>query len=84
MPSTTAEGEGNRIVLPTQEEVDSLRGFKVGKWRGHDNYICLECQFSTLWLDKMKKHQKEEEHPWAYPQRQGAGQQSADKDELTY
>lgn len=55
------------IAEPTQDEIDRLRGFKIVKWRTYDNYVCLHCQYATLWPNKMEKHQAEGEHPWAYP-----------------
>jgi len=55
------------IVEPTQDELDKLRGYKIGKWKQLKNYMCIYCQYSTLWIAKMEKHQAEDNHPWAYP-----------------
>lgn len=53
--------------MPTQAQVDSHRGYRVTKWRGHDNFECMKCQYATLWMEKMQKHLQEGAHPWAYP-----------------
>jgi len=58
MPSTTG--------LPTQEQIDSHRGYRVTKWKTFDNFECLRCQYATLWLEKMQKHLAIGEHSWAY------------------
>jgi hypothetical protein len=55
------------IVQPTQADIDELRGYTVRKWRKFDNFICVHCQYATLWIAKMEKHQAEGSHPWAYP-----------------
>jgi len=55
------------IVQPSQDEIDQLRGYRINKWNGHDNYVCLHCQYATIWKSKMEKHQAEDDHPWAYP-----------------
>ncbi len=33
----------------------------------YDNFVCIRCQFATLWPAKMAKHQAEDNHVWAYP-----------------
>lgn len=61
----------SQIVVPTTEDVDAIRGFRIVKWgkppMSFDNYECTRCQFSTLWPTKMSKHQAEDNHVWAYP-----------------
>lgn len=46
---------------------DLARGYTIETWREYDNFICVYCQFATLWLPKMEKHQALGRHPWAYP-----------------
>ena len=53
------------ILIPGDE--DQNRGYRITKWKKYNNYECIYCQYSTLWLDKMQKHQSEGNHPWAYP-----------------
>lgn len=55
------------IIIPTQEDLDSIRGYRINKWHEYKHYECIYCQYSTLWLPKMEEHQKENDHPWAYP-----------------
>ena len=57
------------IITPAQEDIDRVNGYKVGSgdWNGYKNYECLYCQYKTIFLEKMKKHQQEGEHPWAFP-----------------
>lgn len=55
------------IVAPTAQEVDDIRGYRIGKWHTYDNYECVQCQYSTLWKDKMEKHLAADVHVWAYP-----------------
>ncbi len=57
------------IIEPTESDQDKIRGYKIGVWgrRKVKNYICIYCQYSTLWMSKMTKHQAEDSHPWAYP-----------------
>ena len=64
MPGTTT------IIVPSQEEIDEINGYFVNEWRGHKNYNCNLCQYSTLWIQKMQKHIEEGDHPWAYPSAQ--------------
>lgn len=59
--------EDPRIILPTAEDVDRVRGYRVTTWKTFDNYECVRCQYSTLWLEKMQKHLAIGKHPWAYP-----------------
>jgi len=53
------------VVIPG--DVDQARGYRIGKWRTFKNYCCLYCQFKTLWIEKMEKHQLEDVHVWAFP-----------------
>lgn len=53
------------IVLPG--DLDQQRGYRISKWKTYDNYECIYCQYATLWLEKMHKHQLEGRHVWAYP-----------------
>ena len=55
------------IITPTQEDLDKVRGYRVEKWNEFDNYCCIYCQYRTIFLEKIKKHQAEGEHPWAFP-----------------
>jgi len=55
------------IVPASQDEIDNVRGYRITKWNQYKNYECVYCQYSTLWLDKMNKHQAEDNHVWAYP-----------------
>lgn len=59
--------EAPRIILPTEEDIDRVRGYRVTKWKTFDNYECVHCQYSTLWRPKMEKHLALGQHPWAYP-----------------
>ena len=60
--------EGSSVIItPSAEDVDRVRGYRTEKWRTFDNYCCIYCQYSTLWIEKMKKHQAESDHPWAFP-----------------
>jgi len=59
--------DAKRIVIPNQEEIDQLRGFFVEKWGKYDNFRCIRCQYATLWIKKMEKHQAAEAHYWPYP-----------------
>jgi hypothetical protein len=72
------------IITPTQEDIDNLRGYRVGQWREHKNYKCIYCQYSTLWISKMEKHQREGEHPWAYPGQNPAGLGAVSEDGPAY
>ena len=66
------------IITPSQEDVDKVRGYRIGQWNQYKNYECIYCQYSTLFIDKMAKHQAEDNHPWAYP---GQNVPDADIDE---
>lgn len=55
------------IVLATGEDIDAIRGYRVGKWHEYDNFECVYCQYATLWRGKMEKHQEANTHVWAYP-----------------
>lgn len=55
------------IIPATSVEVDKIRGYRIGHWHDYKNYECIYCQYSTLWLSKMDKHQADNVHPWAYP-----------------
>lgn len=55
------------IAAPTQDEIDNVRGFRETKWNSYPNFECIYCQYSTLWPEKMAKHQSEGIHVWAYP-----------------
>jgi len=60
--------EGSSVIItPTEEDVDRVRGYRVGMWRTFKNYCCIYCQYATIWPEKMKKHQAENNHPWAFP-----------------
>lgn len=59
--------EPSRIILPTADDVDRVRGYRVTKWKTFDNYECVQCQYATLWLPKMQKHLALGRHPWGYP-----------------
>lgn len=50
-----------------QSAQDRQRGYRVTRWRTFDNYECVHCQYSTLWLPKMQKHLSIGQHLWAYP-----------------
>ena len=68
------------IITPTQEDLDKVRGYRVEKWNEFDNYCCIYCQYSTLWMKKMQKHQAANEHPWAYPGQNKPGLGSVTED----
>ena len=53
------------VIIPGDE--DQRRGYRVAKWKKHNNYECIYCQYATLWEKKMKEHQAEGNHAWAYP-----------------
>jgi hypothetical protein len=53
--------------LPTQEQIDANRGYRVTKWKTFDNFECVKCQYATLWFEKMQKHLAHGVHNWAYP-----------------
>lgn len=53
------------IIIPG--DVDQARGYRVTKWKTFDNYECLQCQYSTIWIEKMQKHLDMGIHVWAYP-----------------
>jgi hypothetical protein len=55
------------VVIPTSDDIDKVRGYKMGKWHAFNNYECIYCQYSTLWRAKMEKHQLEGEHAWPFP-----------------
>ncbi len=55
------------VKAATEEEVIQLQGYRITKFKEYKNYECIYCQYATLWLSKMVKHQAENEHPWAYP-----------------
>lgn len=55
------------VILPNEDDTARALGYRVGKWRGYDNYECIYCQYSTLWIAKIKKHIEEGDHPWAFP-----------------
>lgn len=65
--SEPSEPERSTTGMPTQEQIDSHRGYRVTKWRTFDNFECLKCQYATLWLEKMLKHLQLGDHPWAFP-----------------
>lgn len=65
--SDLAEPERSTTGMPTQEQIDSHRGYRVTKWKTFDNFECVRCQYATLWLEKMQKHLQMGIHPWAYP-----------------
>lgn len=60
------QGEREPLVIIPGDE-DQRRGYRIGKWRQYPNHHCIYCQYSTLWIEKMEKHQLEGEHPWAFP-----------------
>lgn len=64
--SDPAEGRST-VGMPTQEQIDSHRGYRVTKWKTFDNFECVKCQYATLWLEKMQKHLQAGVHSWAYP-----------------
>lgn len=53
------------ILIPGN--VDHNRGYSISKWRQYDNYECIYCQYATLFLARMQKHQLEGRHPWGFP-----------------
>lgn len=53
------------ILIPG--DIDQNRGYRKTLWHAHTNYECIYCQYATLWLEKMEKHQTEGIHVWAYP-----------------
>lgn len=53
------------IIIPG--DIDQNRGYRVTKWHQHDNYECIYCQYATLWIEKMEKHQVEGTHVWSFP-----------------
>lgn len=71
--------------MPTQEQIDSHRGYRMTTWKGHDNFECVKCQYATLWIEKMLKHLAAGKHVWAYP-REESGVLSApiESDKLEY
>lgn len=66
------------IITPSQEEIDKLRGYHIGKWDVYDNYVCVHCQYSTLWIGKMEKHQAADQHLWPWPSLVSPGTLSED------
>lgn len=44
-----------------------MEGYTVNKWAGHDNFNCIDCQFSSLDEDKMKEHVAAGRHVAAHP-----------------
>lgn len=72
------------IVIPG--DLDQQRGYRVGKWRQHDNFECIYCQFATLWIERMHKHQLEGRHEWAYPGQNPSEDlsEAPDESDLTY
>ncbi len=63
------KGREPLVIIPGDE--DQRRGYRIKSFgkppKQWPNYECIYCQFRTLWLFKMEKHQLEGEHPWAYP-----------------
>lgn len=57
--------------MVTNTEEDLKRGYRVSKWKTYDNFECVRCQYSTLWIEKMQKHLQIGLHPWAYPAEDG-------------
>lgn len=51
----------------TPEPTETQLGYRMTKWGKFTNYECIKCQYSTLWIEKMNKHQRFDKHPWAYP-----------------
>lgn len=56
-----------RPLIEIPGDIDQNWGYRVGKWREYPNYECIYCQYATLFLARMEKHQAEGQHPWAYP-----------------
>ncbi len=70
------------IIIPG--DVDQNRGYRITKWKKFDNYECIHCQYSTLWIEKMEKHQAKDNHPWAYPVEDRDQLSKAEEIELDY
>lgn len=59
-------------------KVEEGNHYTTSKWKGrdeaeteHTNYECTECQFSTLFPDRMQLHwdnASKHKHVWAYPE----------------
>lgn len=58
---------GTVIITPTQEDLDEIREYRIGQWKHYKNYECIHCQYSTIYLEKIKKHVDEGIHDWCYP-----------------
>jgi hypothetical protein len=68
------------IIAPTQDDIDLTVGYRITRWHEYKNYECVYCQYATLWLDKMKKHQAEDNHAWPYPGQNQPDVAETDKD----
>ena len=66
MPSSPAKPRHEPLII-IPGDLDQARGYRIMEWRGYPNYECIYCQYATLWVGKMEKHQAIGEHPWAYP-----------------
>lgn len=61
-------------ALPSAEDV--ARGYTVGKWREHDNFECLKCEYATLWEAKMQEHIDFGMHEWSKPGQPGTNNEA--------
>lgn len=66
MPNTPTRGHPKPLVV-IPGDLDQERGYKIKVWAGYPNYECIYCQYATLWIGKMEKHQALGDHPWAFP-----------------
>jgi len=73
------------IFTPSQDDIDRLNGYRVGPdlWASkYKNYCCLECQYATIFKEKIVKHVSEGNHPWGFPS--GHVETEEDNSEPTY
>lgn len=68
-------------MIPEFTDEDRERGYRITKWHEHNNFECAQCQFATLWLERMQKHQLKGRHPWAYPSDKPVGLSEAPMEE---
>lgn len=68
------------ILIPN--DLDQQRGYRVGTWshsdregrptQTFDNFMCLQCQYATIYEPRIIKHVQEGRHPWAFPSKDSA------------
>jgi hypothetical protein len=42
-------------------------GYRTSKWSQYINYDCMDCQYSSIFIEKIRKHRADGIHVWAYP-----------------